>query len=161
MTSLTKFWVVVSRTTSSATAAVAPKFCSMVDPFWRRTGGISPVTWSIDGANATLAGPGEPGRLGAGNREDPRRMPGRLQEFHEAVPGDRRGHGVDQRMRIESFLPHHRRAEHDGDPARGVAHQRERRDGPGLDADLLAHQRRGPERQPAGVEATVHAPEVD
>src|SRR5260370_37593413 len=106
MTSLTKFWVVVSRTTSSATAAVAPKFCSMVDPFWRRTGGISPVTWSIDGANATLAGPGEPGRLGAGNREDPRRVPGRLQGFHQAVPGDPPRPGGDQRVEGESFLPH-------------------------------------------------------
>src|SRR5262245_11183801 len=139
ITSFMKDWVVTSLMAPSAAGAVPAMSCS-IDLF-------------LDGARPEAPEPKIPphkwvrarriaiGSSGAWrDRLDPRRVPGGLQERHQVVACNRRGHGVDQRMTIDDCILHQARVEHDIDAPRGVVDHAERRHGARFDAEQLAHQ---------------------
>src|SRR5262245_46904341 len=88
--------------------------------------------------------------IGNRHRDDPGRVPSRLQEAHEIAARDRGGHGVDQRVIVERLVPHHGGIEHYAHAPLGVIHCRKRGDRAGLDAQRRAHELGRAEREAAG-----------
>src|SRR6185295_16815269 len=123
MTSFMKPWVVVSLMRPSGAAAAAPATLSNIvmrsSPCARSAGPVPdrrccPIKWAGEPPNAIRSG--LQGRVhgrvkvglqeGARNRDDPGRMAGGFEEFHQVVPRNRGGHGVGERMRIDHGVLH-------------------------------------------------------
>src|SRR3954452_14313692 len=98
ITSFMKLWVVVSliRPSGAAAAAASPPLSNIVIAFlaWRpaRTTPDRRIVPGLNGPGNRQLQSGSSGGQGAGHRDDPGRMAGGLQEFHQVVAADRGGH---------------------------------------------------------------------
>src|SRR4051794_3257947 len=120
MTSFMKPWVVVSLIRPSGAAAAAPATLSNIvmrsSPCARSAGPVPDqhrclIKWAGEPANAIGSGRRAGVQVRARNPDDPGRMAGGFEEFHQVVAGDRGGHGVGERMRVDHGVLHQRRVE--------------------------------------------------
>lgn len=93
---------------------------------------------------------------------DERLMSGGSQKFDQVGAPKPGGAGVDQRMKVEPFVAHHRFIQHDGNLTRFVVDGAKRRDGARLDApDLLQEFGRAEGDPPLRADCLVNPLEVD
>ena len=101
-------------------------------------------------------------RLILAQRRYERLMSRRTQEFDQIGALKTGGARVDQRMKVEPFMAHHRFIQHDGNLSRFVIDCAEWRDGAGPNAPDLFQQFRRPERNaPLRPDFLMHPLEVD
>src|SRR5688500_7095369 len=115
----------------------------MVAPFGFR------LIWRSRGRFPSLSARGS----GAGNRQDPRRVAGRLEKGQEVVAADRRRCAVVERMEIQPLMAHERLVENDGDAAGRVVDHAEWRHGAGDHPEEIDEQIRPAERQAGAADA--------
>jgi hypothetical protein len=95
-------------------------------------------------------------------RHDERFVPGRTQKFHQVGARKAGRAGIDERMEVESFMPHHRLVEDDANLAGFVIDRPERRDRARPDALYLFQEFGRAERDPPlGADLLVYALEVN
>jgi hypothetical protein len=95
-------------------------------------------------------------------RHDQRLMSGRAQEFHQVGAGEAGGLGVDERMKVEPFLAHHRLVQDHADPASLIVDRAEGRHRAGQNPPCVLQKLSRAEGDASlGADFLVHAPEID